>query len=110
MRYDEQGKPYKEVYGTSSRRAVDHITRDLTGLERARRLYLDEGVSSSRAYLQPGLESAEDVLDRLTAGLRSAMTYSGARTIPEFQSKVRFDFQSRSGYDEGQPRVGEWVL
>lgn len=110
LRYDEQGKPYKEVYGTSSRRSVDFVTRGQSSLERAKRLYLDEGVSSSRAYLQPGLEGAEDVLDRLTAGLRSAMTYTGARTVAEFQSKARVDSQTSSGYNEGMPRVGEWVL
>lgn len=108
--HDEQGRPYKEVYGTSSRRSVDFVTRNQESLERAKRLYLDEGVSSSRAYLEPGLEGAEDVLDRLTAGLRSAMTYTGARTIPEFQSKVVVDNQTSSGYTEGMPRVGEWVL
>gem|GEM_PF-4017335 len=34
-----------------------------------------EGISSSKIYVKPGMESVGDIVDEFMSGLRSAMTY-----------------------------------
>ncbi len=47
----------------------------------------------------------EQVVKRLMGGLRSAMTYAGARNIPEFQKKAQFIIVSSSAKEEGKPWI-----
>jgi IMP dehydrogenase len=55
-------------------------------------------------YLDPQRPGVEDSIDALMAGLRSACTYAGARTLPEFQERAVVGVQSAAGYAEGGPR------
>ena len=52
----------------------------------------------------PVLGSAEDVLDDLLGGLRSGMTYGGARNIKELQRKAEFMRVSPAYLHESHPR------
>jgi len=46
-----------------------------------------------------------DILDDLTRGIRSGLSYSGARTIPELQAKARFIRQTASGQTESGTHI-----
>lgn len=62
-----------------------------------------EGISSSRIYIKPGMESVGDVVDEFMTGLRSAMTYVGANTLQEFTDKAIVGVQTIAGFTEGTP-------
>jgi IMP dehydrogenase len=102
------GRAYKESFGMASARAVANRTRDAAGFERARMALFEEGISSSRMYLDPERPSVEDLIDEIVAGVRSSATYSGARTITEFHQRAVVGVQSAAGYDEGRPLHASW--
>ena len=54
--------------------------RPQSGFERARAGLFEEGISSSRMYLDPARPGVEDLIDGIVAGVRSSCTYAGART------------------------------
>lgn len=105
---DGQGRAYKESFGMASSRAVAARTRGESAFERARKALFEEGISSSRMYLDPQRPGVEDLLDHITSGLRSACTYVGAGTLPELAERAVAGIQSRAGYDEGQPLPDGW--
>jgi len=68
----------------------------------------EEGISSSRMYLDVDRPGVEDVLDRIAAGLRSACTYAGARTLDQLHERAVVGVQSAAGYAEGKPLPTTW--
>ena len=102
------GRPYKESFGMASSRAVANRTRDAAGFERARMALFEEGISTSRMYLDPVRPGVEDLLDAITAGVRSSFTYAGARTLAELAERATVGIQSAAGYDEGRPIHVSW--
>jgi IMP dehydrogenase len=102
------GRPYKESFGMASSRAVANRTRDAAGFERARMALFEEGISTSRMYLDPQRPGVEDLLDAITAGVRSSFTYAGARTLDELAERATVGIQSAAGYDEGRPIHVSW--
>jgi IMP dehydrogenase len=105
---DAQGRQYKESYGMASARAVKVRTRDSSGFDRARAALFEEGISSSRMYLDPERPGVEDLIDSIVAGVRSSCTYAGASTLEEFHDFAVVGVQSGSGYDEGRPLHASW--
>jgi IMP dehydrogenase len=105
---DTEGNLYKESFGMASNRAVKNRTQSGSALERARKELFEEGISTSRMYLDNVRPGVEDILDQIVAGLRSSCTYAGARTIPEFRERAVIGVQSAAGYDEGQPQGTNW--
>lgn len=105
---DHQGRLYKESFGMASARAVRNRTRDQSAFERARAGMFEEGISSSRMYLDPQRPGVEDLLDWITSGVRSSATYAGARTLTEFADRAVIGVQSGSGYEEGRPVERSW--
>lgn len=105
---DPEGRLYKESFGMASNRAVRNRTRSESAIERARKELFEEGISTSRMYLDPARPSVEDIIDQIVAGVRSSCTYAGARSINEFHDKAVVGVQSASGYDEGQPQDTSW--
>jgi IMP dehydrogenase len=105
---DGDGRRYKESFGMASARAVAARTRGGSAFERARKALYEEGISSSRMYLDPERPGVEDLLDSITAGLRSACTYAGARTLAEFHERAVVGVQSAAGYEEGRPLPAGW--
>jgi IMP dehydrogenase len=101
---DADGRPYKENFGMASGRAVARRAAEDSAYERARKALFEEGISSSRMYLDPQRPGVEDAIDAIVAGVRSACTYAGARTLPEFQERAIVGAQSAAGYAEGGPR------
>lgn len=105
---DPQGRLYKESFGMASARAVRTRTRQQSAFERARAALFEEGISSSKMYLDPQRPGVEDLLDWITSGVRSSCTYAGARTLDEFAEKAVVGVQSPSGYAEGRPLAESW--
>ena len=108
LKFGPDGRPYKESFGMASSRAVANRTRDAAGFEKARMALFEEGISTSRMFLDPDNPGVEDLVDQITAGVRSSFTYAGARTIPEFAERAVVGLQSSAGYDEGRPLHASW--
>ena len=105
---DADGRLYKENYGMASKRAVTGRTRSESALERARKEMFEEGISSSRMYIDPLRPSVEDLIDTVVTGVQSSFTYAGARTIDEFHERAVVGVQTITGYAEGQPQRESW--
>jgi IMP dehydrogenase len=102
------GRPYKESFGMASARAVGNRTARDSAFDRARKALFEEGISSSRMYLDPGSPGVESLIDEIISGVRSAFTYAGAATVEEFASKAAVGVQSAAGYAEGRPLHTSW--
>lgn len=63
-----------------------------------------EGISASRVYARPGLESAMLLIHSLMDGVTSSMTYAGARNLKEFRRNAHVGIQGSAGYEEGKPK------
>jgi len=105
---DPDGRLYKESFGMASNRAVKIRNRTETAFERARKELFEEGISTSRMYLDPDRPGVEDIIDEIVAGVRSACTYAGAATIDEFHERAVVGVQSAAGYSEGMPQGTSW--
>jgi len=105
---DPDGRLYKESFGMASNRAVKNRSRAETAFDRARKELFEEGISTSRMYLDPERPGVEDIIDEIVAGVRSACTYAGARTIDEFHDRAVVGVQSVAGYSEGMPQGTNW--
>jgi GMP reductase len=103
LQRDENGRPYKESFGMASKRAVSARTRDESAFDRARKALFEEGISSSRQLLDPVRPGVEDVLDEICSGVRSACTYTGARTLDELHDRAVVGVQTTAGFTEGTP-------
>lgn len=105
---DTDGRLYKESFGMASNRAVKNRSREDGALERARKELFEEGISTSRMYLDQLRPGVEDIIDQIVAGVRSSCTYAGAATIPEFHERAVVGVQSHAGYEEGRPLGTSW--
>ena len=102
------GRAYKESFGMASARAVRHRTAGEDRFARARKALFEEGISNSTMYLDPQRPGVEDLVDHITSGVRSSMTYAGAASLEQFAGRAVVGIQSQSGYDEGRPRSESW--
>jgi IMP dehydrogenase len=105
---DGAGRQYKESFGMASARAVKARTANHSGFERAKAGLFEEGISSSRMYLDPLRPGVEDLIDGIVAGVRSSCTYAGARTVDELHERAVLGVQSSAGYEEGRPLPTSW--
>ena len=105
---DSNGRLYKESFGMASARAVAARTASEGAFDRARKALFEEGISSSRMYIDPAKPGVEDLVDEIISGVRSSFTYAGANSIPDFFEKATVGVQSSSGYAEGRPLHQSW--
>ena len=105
---DADGRLYKESFGMASARAVRLRTSADSPFERARKELFEEGISTSRMYLDPQRPGVEDLIDAITAGLRSACTYVGASNLDELHERAVVGVQGAAGYTEGMPLPSGW--
>ncbi len=103
-----EGRPYKESFGMASARAVSHRTSGDSPFERARKALFEEGISSSRMYLDPSSPGVESLVDEIVSGVRSSFTYAGAASVEQFADKAHVGVQSAAGYAEGRPLDSSW--
>jgi IMP dehydrogenase len=108
LHVDADGRAYKESFGMASARAVANRTSTDTSFDRARKGLYEEGISSSRMYLDPDRPGVEDLIDQICAGVRSAATYAGARTLHELHERALVGIQSAAGFTEGRPLPISW--
>jgi IMP dehydrogenase len=59
-------------------------------------------------FLDPRRPGVEDLIDHITAGVRSAATYVGATTLEELHERALVGIQSAAGYEEGRPLPDGW--
>ncbi len=105
---DSDGRSYKRSFGMASARAVAGRTAGESAYERARKGLYEEGISSSRMYLDPTRPGVEDLIDQVCSGVRSACTYAGARDLAEFHERAVVGVQSAAGFHEGRPLESSW--
>jgi IMP dehydrogenase len=92
----------------ASARAVAARTVSEDAFDRARKSLFEEGISTSRMYINPNRPGVEDLIDEIIAGVRSSCTYSGAKNLIEFNEKAVIGIQSAAGYAEGRPLFTSW--
>jgi len=107
LQRDADGKLYKENFGMASARAVRLRTAADSPFEQGRKALFEEGISTSRMYLDSARPGVEDLLDSIVAGVRSACTYAGAANLEEFHDRAVVGVQSAAGFTEGAP-LSDW--
>jgi IMP dehydrogenase len=105
---DADGRLFKESFGMASARAVRLRSAADSAFERARKELFEEGISTSRMYLDPQRPGVEDLIDEITAGLRSACAYAGADTLDGLHERALVGIQGAAGYTEGMPLPAGW--
>ena len=105
---DAAGAAYKVSFGMASARAVANRTSTESAYERARKGLYEEGISSSRMYLDPQRPGVEDLIDQICSGVRSACTYAGAASLTELHERAVVGVQSAAGFHEGRPLATSW--
>jgi IMP dehydrogenase len=105
---DAQGRAFKVSFGMASARAVASRTSTESAYDRAKKGLYEEGISTSRMYLDPQRPGVEDLIDQICAGVRSACTYAGASSLAEFHERAVVGVQSAAGFHEGRPLDTSW--
>ncbi|GAA1479421.1 GuaB1 family IMP dehydrogenase-related protein [Nocardioides aestuarii] len=108
LQVDADGRAYKVSFGMASARAVASRTSTESAYDRARKGLYEEGISSSRMYLDPARPGVEDLIDQICAGVRSACTYAGASDLETFHERAVIGVQSAAGFHEGRPLATSW--
>jgi IMP dehydrogenase len=108
LEHEPDGRPYKISFGMASARAVDRRTAGEDPLQRARKQFFEEGISSAKMYLEPERPGVEDLLDAITAGVRSACSYAGADTLERLHERAVIGIQTMSGFAEGKALPQGW--
>jgi IMP dehydrogenase len=108
LQQDANGRLYKESFGMASARAVRNRTSEESAYDRARKALFEEGISTSRMFLDPTRPGVEDLIDSVIAGVRSSCTYAGANSLEEFAERAVVGIQSAAGYAEGKPLHASW--
>lgn len=105
---DSDGRAFKVSFGMASARAVANRTSRESAYDRARKGLYEEGISSSRMYLDRKRPGVEDLIDQICSGVRSACTYAGATSLAEFCDRAVVGVQSTAGFHEGRPLSTSW--
>ena len=108
LKLTADGRAYKDSFGMASARAVASRTSAESPFDRARKALFEEGISSGRRYLEAERPGVEDLIDSIVAGVRSSLTYAGARNLAEFAERAVVGVQSAAGYAEGRPVGADW--
>jgi IMP dehydrogenase len=102
------GRAFKDSFGMASARAVASRNSAESAFERARKGLFEEGISSGRMYIDPARPGVEDLLDTITAGVRSACTYAGAANLEQLHQRAVVGVQTSAGFAEGRPLDAGW--
>ncbi|MDN5895018.1 MAG: GuaB1 family IMP dehydrogenase-related protein [Nocardioides sp.] len=105
---DADGRAFKVSFGMASARAVANRTSTESAFDRARKGLYEEGISSSRMYLDQQRPGVEDLIDQICSGVRSSATYAGASSLGELRDKALIGIQSAAGFHEGRPLSTSW--
>jgi IMP dehydrogenase len=108
LMHDADGRAFKVSFGMASARAVANRTSTESAYDRARKGLYEEGISSSRMYLDPARPGVEDLIDEICSGVRSACTYAGATSLAQLHERAVVGVQSAAGFHEGRPLSTSW--
>jgi IMP dehydrogenase len=108
LMHDSDGRAFKVSFGMASARAVANRTSAESAFDRARKGLYEEGISSSRMYLDSARPGVEDLIDQICSGLRSSCTYAGAASLAELHERALVGVQSAAGFHEGKPLSQSW--
>jgi len=108
LKIDNEGRFYKENFGMASRRAVTLRTTHDDPYDQALKEFFEEGISNSKIYFDFQTPSVEDIIDRIIAGLKSALSYTGVDNLKDFSDQAIIGLQSQAGYNEGQALQFGW--
>ena len=97
----KDGKRFKKYHGSASYES-GHLRKELaTGEKIKERINTSvEGVSNLVDYRGP----VEDIISGLVKGVKSGLSYCGARTISEMQNKAEFIQITAAGWNESKSR------
>ncbi len=101
--YDADGFMYKKNYWMASGKAVNLRNSKLSEFEQAKKALFQEWISTSKIYLREWYKSVWDVIDKFSTGLRSSLTYVGAKNLDDFYEKVIIWVQTPAWFHEGTP-------
>lgn len=104
LRRYPDGSMFKTNWGMASTKAVEARFARLDPFERKLKAMFSEGISESKVAVDPLLPSVENLVDRITSGIRSSFSYAGAATLAEFREKAVVGVQSAAGYEEGHAK------
>ncbi len=108
IKFDEAGRMFKEQFGMASQIAVINRNINTDEFEQTRKEFFEEGINQSKMYLQSGRESVESIIDQISAGVRSACTYTGTTNLNDFYKNSLVGVQTSSGFKEGKPVQKSW--
>lgn len=97
-----QGRKYKQYRGMGSLGVISSglsSDRYFQKKEIGKTKFVPEGVEGVTPYVGP----VADVIYQMIGGLKSAMGYTGSRTINEMHAKTRFVRITKAGYHESHP-------
>lgn len=86
LQHTADGRPYKESFGMASARAVRNRTSEESAYDRARKALFEEGISTSKMFVDPARPGVEDLIDSIIAGVRSS---ARTRALPPWRSSRR---------------------
>jgi IMP dehydrogenase len=89
---DNDGQKWKMYRGMASKEAQMDWRGNYSSLE---------GVATRKPYRG----TLDSILEDLERGIRSGLSYSGARTIADLHSKAQFVTQSTSGLSESHTHI-----
>ncbi len=98
----KNGKRFKVYRGMASLAASIGRTAKETGAASSE-YNLNDYVAEGVEAMVPYKGSIVDILKQITGGLRSGLSYCGARTIPEMQDNAEFIRMSGAGFAESNP-------
>lgn len=110
LQHTADGRPYKESFGMASARAVQNRTSEESAYDRARKGLFEEGISTSRMFLDPARPGVEDLIDSIIAGVRSSCTYAGRRLARRVRGEGRDRHPVRRGLRRGQAAARQLEL
>ena len=99
MPITRNGQKYKLIRGMASLEAAMERSKKEGKKEKEFDQVVPEGVEATVPYRG----SVKEMLTQLTGGLRSGMSYCGARTIPEMWAKAKFVKITSAGWQESNP-------
>ncbi len=91
---------YKKSWWMASGKAVLGRTKELSKFEQAKRERFQEWVSNAKVY---NIQPLGNIVDKFTTWLVSAMTYTGANNLKEFNKKAIIWVQNPSWFKEWTP-------
>ncbi|KKQ58537.1 MAG: inosine-5'-monophosphate dehydrogenase, IMP dehydrogenase [Microgenomates group bacterium GW2011_GWC1_38_14] len=95
---EENGEVYKEYNGSTSKtEKIKQINMDSNGKSKHYTIHV-EGVEAMVKYKGP----VKDIVTELCAGIKSGLSYSGAKNIKEFWRNAQFIQITAAGYRESQ--------